>query len=423
MHSRRGKSTLRLYVLLLCVVFTADSDSVSTSATAGFDTEAWVNRSVNALVASARAAFEDDDAIPAYHKVVASIERTLTRRRLASDSMFAARYRTFLEYVRALSVGMRSDHQLGFEVTDKDYFKSVQREVEVPAFLLEPRFVRAASRFETLERAKAYLRRINSTREPSDKLIFFSYTSRHLGTPDNDDSFRRLLIVVPGDNAARVPEKWVQFGVTDPGTRARTRNLSVVSATFNGDGTFNTCFKDYFRTYHRDGSISIKGRWELGYGDDNCARCHKSGILPIFPEKDSVPPGEEPMVEAVNRRLIQYGSPRFASYLDESEFGPGLGSANVDERNKRFGEGFSETVVGRAMNCAACHRPERLGYLNWPMDQVIISSYVNGGHMPLGSDLTESEREELYEKLVEEYFATDNVNPGILKSWLLGTKR
>ena len=57
------------------------------------------------------------------------------------------------------------------------------------------------------------------------------------------------------------------------------------------------------------------------------------------------------------------------------------------------------------------------------MDQTLISSYIKGGHMPLGIDLKESEREELYEKLIEEYFATDDANPGILKSWLLGRRR
>jgi hypothetical protein len=197
----------------------------------------------------------------------------------------------------------------------------------------------------------------------------------------------------------------------------------VVSAVPNGDGRFNTYFKDYYRTYRRDGSIGIKGRWELGYGDDNCARCHKSGVLPIFPEEGSVNSSEQAAVEAVNRRFRTYGSPEFDKYLDESKFGPGLGSGKPEERNKRFGDGFSETVLGRAMSCAACHRPERLGYLNWPMDQVVISSYIKGGHMPLGYDLKESEREELYEKLIEEYFATDDANPGILKSWLLGDSR
>jgi hypothetical protein len=40
--------------------------------------------------------------------------------------------------------------------------------------------------------------------------------------------------------------------------------------------------------------------------------------------------------------------------------------------------------------------------------------------MPPGHDLSEGDRDELYKKLVDEYFATDSANPGILKTWLLG---
>ena len=39
--------------------------------------------------------------------------------------------------------------------------------------------------------------------------------------------------------------------------------------------------------------------------------------------------------------------------------------------------------------------------------------------MPLGYKLEVSEREVLYQRLIQEYFATDEDNPGILKSWLL----
>ena len=75
------------------------------------------------------------------------------------------------------------------------------------------------------------------------------------------------------------------------------------------------------------------------------------------------------------------------------------------------------------MSCAACHQPESLGALNWPMDQVVIRSYVKGGQMPFTSRLSAPEREQLYDRLIQEYFATDNANPGILKSWLLGRLR
>ncbi|HJZ68837.1 MAG TPA: hypothetical protein VKF81_11990, partial [Blastocatellia bacterium] len=64
-----------------------------------------------------------------------------------------------------------------------------------------------------------------------------------------------------------------------------------------------------------------------------------------------------------------------------------------------------------------------LGDLNWPMDGVLISSYIKGGQMPFGANLSDSERDELHEKLVQEYFAIDDAAPGILKSWLLDRRR
>jgi hypothetical protein len=57
------------------------------------------------------------------------------------------------------------------------------------------------------------------------------------------------------------------------------------------------------------------------------------------------------------------------------------------------------------------------------MDNVVISSYIKGGQMPFGYKLQDSARGELYERLIQEYFATDDANPGILKSWLLGRLR
>ena len=94
------------------------------------------------------------------------------------------------------------DHELGFTVSDKQYFKETRQFVQIPDFLLDQNFLRFVSRFETLDRAKAYLRDLNTKREAADQLIFFSYESRHLGTPDNDDSYIRLLVIVPG-NAAK----------------------------------------------------------------------------------------------------------------------------------------------------------------------------------------------------------------------------
>jgi len=382
--------------------------------------DAWVNSRVDALVNAARGAYEDDDAVPAYEKVLDEISATLRQCKLAQDEAFSSRYRHFVEYLEAVSLDRKPDHELGFVVPDKQYFAETQALVQIPPFLMAQSFLRSVSRTETLGRAKAFLRSLNAKRDPAEQLIFFSYQSRHLGTPDNDDSFRRLLIVVPGNVDQGVPEKWVQFGITDPGARVRIRNVSVVSAVPDPDGRFNTYFKDYFRSYRRDGSISIRGRWELGFGDDNCTKCHKSGILPVFPVAGSVTADEQPAVTSVNQRFLKYGSPRFGKYLDLSKFGPGLSSASTEDRRRRFGAGFVGTVAARAMACATCHQPDRFGSLSWPMDSTLIESYVTGGQMPFGYNLEKSERDEMYDKLIQEYLATNQDNPGILKAWLLG---
>jgi hypothetical protein len=190
--------------------------------------------------------------------------------------------------------------------------------------------------------------------------------------------------------------------------RVRTRNVSVVSAVPGPDSTTNVYFKDYFRTYERTGAITIKGRWELGEGDDNCASCHKSGILPIFPVAGSVIRDELPLVEKVNERFLNYARPRFDKYLDATKLGPGLGS-NV-----------LQISSNQSVQCSECHHPNKLGSLNWPMDRTIISSYIKGGQMPYGFQLTSIERARLYRRLVQDYFAIDEAKPGILKSWLLG---
>ena len=385
--------------------------------------EEWVRANVDALVRTARGAYENDSNQKAYQHTIDTIVATIGRCRLDQDQSFVSRYREFIDYLSVVSLDRQRDHELGFKVPDKQYFAETRGYVEIPEFLLTPQFLRSVSRFEKLKEAKLLLQQLNAQRAPTDQLTFFSYESRHLGTPDNDNSFWRLLIVVPGNPMQRVPEKWVQFGIPDPRARAHVRNVSVVSAVPGANGTTNIYFKDYFRTYRRDGSITVKGRWELGEGDDNCVQCHKSGILPIFPVDGSVSINEAPAVQEVNQRFLSYSAPRFDRYLDATKFGPGLGSTNWPDLERRYGPDFDKSIVGKSMVCASCHQPNRLGSLNWPMDRKIISSFIKGGKMPLGHDLQTSERAELYRRLIQDYFAIDDGKPGVLKAWLLGRLR
>jgi hypothetical protein len=340
---------------------------------------------------------------------------------LNRDVDLAATYPELAAYLEESSYATLPSHELGFNVPDQQYFRETARFVRIPLYLLDQKFLHDVSRSETLWRAKRYLVRLNLARPDASQLIFFSYSSRHLGTPDNDNSYRRLLVVVPAENGE--PDKWVQFGVTDTGVRVRTRNVSIVSAVDRGDGTYDSYFRDFFRLYRRDGSVGLKGRLELGEGDDNCTLCHKSGVLPIFPEAGSVGRGEEDRVEAVNARFRSYGAARFGGYIDPAKFGPGLSFAGQAYRAAKFGRAFADSSVGQAMKCDRCHTPEKLGYLNWPMDRTIISSFVEGGAMPRNTEIASAHRAELYKKLIAEYFDTSDRTPGVMKSWLLGQMR
>ena len=416
-----GRRGFRAGALLFAFWLAANSVSAAPCSQTNSQKDAWVTQRVDVLIRAARALYENDKAQKAYERVVDDISATMKRCRIAEDSAFVARYPEFVEYLQLLSISQLSDHELGFMVPDKVYFAETGKYVAIPEFLLTPQFLRATSRFETLPQAKALLREMNAGRSADEQLLFFSYESRHLGTPDNPDSFRRLLIVVPGNEARQVPEKWVQFGIPDPRRRGTVRNVSVVAAVPGPEQTTNVYFKDYYRTYRRGGSITINGRWELGEGDDNCVQCHKSGILPIFPVSGSVSRDEKPMVDVVNERFLQYTPARFDRYLDTTKFGPGLGSTMQNELPSPVGAGKS--LAGITTACTACHQPNRLGLLNWPMDKTLISSFVRGGQMPLGSKLQNLERAQLYRKLIQEYFAIDDANPGVLKTWLLGKRR
>jgi len=405
-----------------CLLLLADAVVAAPCTSLKAKPDNWVNLRINALVQTARRSFDDEAALPIHHRVLDGITSTINQCGLDKDSDFRSRYPEFLQYVKALAVVRDPNHELGFSVSDKQYFAETEHYVSIPDFLLDQKFLTAVTRYETLAKAKSYLRQLNTKRSPEEQLTFFSYVSRHLGTPDNDFSFRRLLILVPGDKNKGVPEKWVQFGITDPGVRKRIKNVSVISTKPNAEGTSNVYFKDFFRTYRPDGTITVKGRWDLGFGDDNCVMCHKSGVLPIFPEAGSVSADEVAALAAVNERFLTYGTASFEKYRDETQFGPGLSSASDEDRLIRFGKLLQPKVV-KAMNCSSCHNKAGLGTFNWPMDQVLLSSFIKGGRMPYGSSLKPTEREQLYDALVQEYFAIDESKPGILKSWLLGKRR
>ena len=205
----------RILLMLLLLIFAHEVLALPCARTTD-QQDAWVRRSVDTLVRRAHAAYEQESAEKLYARSLRNIANTIKQCKFSENVDFTARYPTFFEYVRVLSLEQQPDHELGFEVSDEVYFDETKSSVAIPDFLVTTEFLQAVKHNETLPKAKSLLRALNVQRTPDDQLLFFSYESRHLGTPDNDFSYRRLLIVVPGKPAQNVPEKWVQFGITDP---------------------------------------------------------------------------------------------------------------------------------------------------------------------------------------------------------------
>jgi hypothetical protein len=155
---------LRLCLMFLCLALAGESLHASTSVRSKFNSDQWVRASVDSFVRAARAAYGNDDAIPAYKKVVRSIRRTIEQRRLSEDTNFRSRYQAFLDYIEVVSLETLPDHELGFAVPDKEYFDETRQYVEVPDFLKSQPFLRlvriscgSSTRLESLPSSCSFL--------------------------------------------------------------------------------------------------------------------------------------------------------------------------------------------------------------------------------------------------------------------------
>src|ERR1041385_7056605 len=97
------KLVLSICVCLLLTTVTASAKSLSCSAIKS-DSDAWITARVNALVRTARAAYETEDNLPPYYRVLDGITRTMRRCKLSGDAAFTNRHREFVDYVSTIAL-------------------------------------------------------------------------------------------------------------------------------------------------------------------------------------------------------------------------------------------------------------------------------------------------------------------------------
>src|SRR5215472_17430733 len=104
--------TLRLSIILCARPLAWQTVYTASRATSISEPDPWVKAKVNALVAAARAAYEKDESLPAYHRVLDGVATSLERK-ASQDEDFSSRYHSHLQYVETAALDRHSDHLLG----------------------------------------------------------------------------------------------------------------------------------------------------------------------------------------------------------------------------------------------------------------------------------------------------------------------
>src|SRR6185295_10562465 len=90
--------------IIALFLFTGSFVNASPCARLKMGVDAWVADRVDVLVKAARKAYESDNALPAYEKVLDGIADTIGQCKLSEDTDFISRYRTLLEYIGTASL-------------------------------------------------------------------------------------------------------------------------------------------------------------------------------------------------------------------------------------------------------------------------------------------------------------------------------
>src|SRR6267143_1606470 len=149
-----------LAIVMFSLLIVGKAAHASPCARVKSEPDTWITTNVDGFVRAAHAAYESDNALPAYNRVLDGIAGSIRKCRLSEDEAFMSRYRVFVEYIEAAYLERRPDHRLGFLVPDEQYFEETRQYVQIPEFLMDQAFLRSVSAFETLERAKSFLRQL-----------------------------------------------------------------------------------------------------------------------------------------------------------------------------------------------------------------------------------------------------------------------
>jgi hypothetical protein len=378
------------------------------------------------------------------------------------DAARARELGNFVRFVRAqqwmvipADAAGKAPYGLGLEVPDEQYWNLAKPYLEFPELLKSQRFLTAMANPATYRDALAMIERHNASLSPERKWVCLLFDAQFITTVDDAHTYGRLLVLVPNEplGTTSVADRWIQFGLADPGTTPvpETRSASMFAVVRNAESPTKTTtyFSDFMRIRSkRTGRFAIQSNFTMHPDPSlNCYNCHKSSVLPIHPGREYVldsagalaenrqNPGEVPA--KLNNLIMGYGSPNYV-YQDTVAYGPCLGPANRYRSDAFLKAATAGLVISpasydrirNAMHCANCHNnfgainypqavPTDLDYKAFRSHKGMVQTLVEQGTMPPGNTLTARERQALWRCLMSEYLNMDT-KQGILADWLRG---
>lgn len=370
--------------------------------------------------------------------------------------------RNFARFVRAQAAMAHYDeqgvfdHGLGYDITDREYWRRSAADIQLPALLRNEEFLKDMSAPATYKAAMDLIDEQNRALPEDRKWIVMEYRSRFLRSAEHA-TYGRLLIVVPNTPSrdGGAVDRWIQFAISVPDStpelphRAEVKSVSVVAVHRDGpDSTRPLAYMaDFIReTDRKSGQIELApSMLTVQNLSKNCYECHKSPVLPIHPKTQyrfdaagslvTLALSDSPVTDALNSKIAAYGNCEMA-YLNTSAFGPGVGASGIprsDEfiRRANPGKTMSADSVRRiraGMECGRCH--DAVATLNYPetiqgntawvsfeQKKGLAQTYVEEGWMPPKNTLTPDERIALWRALRKEYFDPQGPS-GTLVDWL-----
>ncbi len=345
-------------------------------------------------------------------------------------------------------------NSLGLTITDREYIESTASVLEFPDLLKSQSFQWLLSDPKTYKMALEMIEAQNEVLPENQKWLAYFFRTQFILSVDQR-TYGRLLVIVPGHQTSEgmILDRWIQFAVATPDQSPKTPICSVseivVLRNTSRPGVSKAYMADFMR--ERDcvsNEVRLTPNAFLSPSpSSNCYDCHKSAVLPIYPEQvyqfsakgdlTEKSGAQSELTATVHSFISRYGKTDFGP-IDVAAYGPCIGPSHRNRSDSFIVEATKAEPIDRSsypairenMDCAKCH--DGFAKINYQVavrsdrdakafkNQIgLVRAFIEKGFMPPNNTLTAAERRALWRCLSKEYFDPDS-GTGILIDWLKG---